>query len=61
MIARALVALEGANLTDADRAAGKLAELERQECRGEGATWEIAKANAGVPETASPLWWMRED
>lgn len=60
MIARALVALGGATLTDADLAAGKLAECERREFTGEGATWEAAKTAAGVPADGFVLHWMRE-
>lgn len=61
MIARALVALAGATLTDQDRAAGKLAELERREYAGEGETWEAAKAAAGVPSDGAVIYWAREN
>ena len=57
MIARALVALGGATLTDQDRAAGRLAELVRREYAGEGETWEAAKTAAGVPEDGLVLYW----
>lgn len=60
MIARALVALGGGTLTDLDRADGKLAGLERAEFTGEGATWEAAKAAAGVPADGFVMYWMRD-
>lgn len=60
MIARSLVALGGASLTDLERADGKLAECERAEFTGEGATWEAAKASAGVPADGAVMYWTQE-
>ncbi len=59
MIARAVVALGGGNLTDLERADGKLAQCERAEFAGEGATWEAAKAAAGVPDDGFVMYWTQ--
>lgn len=61
MIARAVVALGGGNLTPTDHAAGRLGDCERGEFVGEGATWAQATAAANVPADALILYWMRGD
>lgn len=60
MIARALVALGGANLTREERANSGLARLERKTFTGSGTDWETAKADAEVPTDGLVLHWTRE-
>ncbi|NLA65721.1 MAG: hypothetical protein GX862_07320 [Leucobacter sp.] len=61
MIARALGAVGGKNLTPEDLADGKLEECERREYLGEGADWEAAKAAANVPADTQVLYWYQVD
>lgn len=61
MIARALAALGGRTLSSTDKAAGILQECQRAEFRGEGPTWEDAKAAAEVPADALVLYWLTYD
>lgn len=69
MIARCLVALDGARLTDSELAAGLLAECERREIVGSPveatgdtpADWNAAMAACPVPEGARILHWWRDE
>ncbi|MCA0379783.1 MAG: hypothetical protein LCH36_10180 [Actinobacteria bacterium] len=60
MIARALVAVGGADLSREARAAGGLEQLERKNYTGSGSDWESAKEDAKVPAADLVLHWVRE-